>query len=289
MTTAYEQTELRIAAALSARARGITMDTSTLEHRLAEVQERGARDRRRRRGTAVGAAVLATAAAVLAALTLGGGLLRDDEPAPPADRERAVIVQPSLVGSGRPEAERTLSVERFAVPFTFALPDQGDTPGTWYYDVGDGRTFYVGLDASARTGHANVVLTTPGEVHDPERPGAATVDAPVDGDGWQRWLESTGEVAVTDREDLTVGGAPATRLTLALDGDVPTELGPCPPRETNRCLTLGPDLPSLGAASELTVIDLGTRTVVAVAVGAPETTDEWLPLLRSVVDSLRFA
>jgi hypothetical protein len=290
-------TEQQIAVALSARAGGITMDTSTLEQRFAQVQERGRQDRRRRRAAAVGAAVLATAAAVLAAFTLVGALPGQEEAAPYADREVAELSEPYLVGSGRPGPGGPYSVAQFALPFTFELPPPGEVPGVWGYSVGDSVT--IGLEASPSTGHANLTVSTLESVYDPQLPqpvegSQSLVPAPQDAEAWERWLEQTGVASVSGRQELDVGGVPAIRLTVDVADDLPASGFPCAPGES--CMTVAPDGPSLvGSArsepvtSELTVLDVEGRAVVVTVLGLTSTSDQWLPLIHSVVGSLRFS
>lgn len=303
MSDTTATTEERIAAALSAHARGITMSTSTQERRLAEVRQRTADDSRRRRRTVLGAGALAAAAAVLAVFALAGGLLdREDRalpPAQPAPVEPAPAADPQpLVGAGTPVTGATYSVERFAVPFTFTLPDKGQVPGAWHYDVGTGEVFVVNVDRSPSTGFANVALASPAEVFDPTAAApygdqTARVPAPTDADGWAQWLEQTGAATVLSRDELDLGGVPATRLVVDVADDLPSTGFPCAPGES--CLALSPTGPSLVGATgegpssaELTVIELPDRTLVAATLGRTQTQDLWRPVLRNLVDSLRF-
>lgn len=300
MSDSTGTTEERIAAALSAHARGITMSTSTQERRLAGVRSRIAQDSRHRRRTVLGATAVAAAAAVLAVFALAGGLLdRDDRALPPAQPLPQQQRPTPIVGAGTPVTGQAYSVERFAVPFTFTLPDKGQVPGAWRYDVGTGEAFTVNFDGSPSTGFANVVLAAPAEAFDPSAAKPYTdqaprVPAPVDADGWAQWLEQTGAATVLSREELDLGGVPATRLVVDVSDDLPTGSVACAPGES--CLALSPTGPSLvGAAregafsSELTVIALGDRTLVVATIGLAESEDLWRPVLRSLVDSLRFS
>ncbi len=289
-------TEERIAAALSAHARGITMSTSTQERRLAEVRQRSTQDRQRRRRTVLGAAAVAAAAAVLAVFALAGGLLdRDDRALPPAEPAPAQEAVP-VRGSGTPVPDTLYAVEDFAVPFTFSVPDQGDVVGKWRYDVG--TAFTVNFDNSVSTGFASVVMAAPSGAFDPStRPPygdtTPTVAAPADAEGWVQWLEQTGAATVVSRDELVLDGVPATRLVVDVSDALPGTGFPCAPGES--CLALSPSGPSLVGAtsegpfsSELTVVDLEDRTLVLATIGLTETEDLWRPVLRAVVDGLRF-
>lgn len=294
MSDTTATTEKRIAAALSAHARGITMSTSTQERRLAEVRQGSTQDRQRRRRTVLGAAGLAAAAAVLAVFVLAGGLLdRDDRALPPAQPAPEAV---PVFGAGNPVPETVYGVEDFAVPFTFSVPDQGDVVGKWRYEVG--TTFTVNFDGSASTGYANVVMAAPTEVFDPTSPppydsATPTLPAPADADGWAQWLEQTGAATVVSRELLDLDGVPATRLVVDVSDALPPTGVACAPGES--CLALSPTGPSLvGAApegpfsSELTVVELEDQTLVLATLGLTETEDLWRPVLRAVVDGLRF-
>jgi hypothetical protein len=300
-------TEQQIAAALSARAGGITMDTITLEKRFQEVRDRGARDRKRRR-QAVGGAALATAAAVLAAFAVVGGLPSggdDDEPF----AEREEVSGPSLVGIGTlPEAE-TFSVESVPVPFTFSVPATTDPGDRWTYYTGepgpDGRDPTFGLSFKAgRGGEATGLdIVLPTEVYAPDRPWTeqdSLVAAPVDAEGWIDWFAQTGVVDVTDEERVEIGGLAATRLTVQV-AELPVSYMGCNPSQP--CVALipvtnpvvgparvgtGQQLGLFGDTAEVTVVELGDRAVLVTAFGPQLSADAWLPRIRAVVDSLRF-
>lgn len=294
-------TEERIAAAFAARAGGITMETSTIEKRFAEVRDRGVQERRRRRAVVVGAAALAAAAAVTAAFTFGGGLLDDDRALPPAREAPAPVPAGDVTVTGEvfPLPGTTYVVgEPFVVPFSFEVPDQGSVPGKWRIGPPEQRLAGVGLDNSRETNYANVLVAVPEQVYDPAQPKPfsaqeAMVAAPEGADGWQQWLEATGAVEVTERVELQVGGVAATRFSLDVADDLPRSGFPCVGGES--CLPLGPQGPVLVGAngasqgwSELTVLDVEGQTVIAVSYGSARTVEQWLPLMRSVIDSLRF-
>lgn len=271
------------------------MGAVELQERFAQVQERVGQDRRRRRGAAVGGGLVAAAAAALAAVAVVGGLPWQDDPAQLAvgERERAVLGEP-LVGSGRPADSGPFTVDA-PVAFTVEVPDKGEVPGTWHYETADER-FSLGLDSSPSTGFANVVVAAPTQVYDPAlaaQGGTGLVPAPADADAWVAWFEQSGVVEVTGRKDVDVAGVPATRLSLDVSDELAPASFPCAPGES--CLPLAPDGPSVVASSrtgetlsELTVLEVDGRTVLAVALGDEETRDQWLPLLHEVVESLRF-
>ena len=293
-------TEERVAAALSARAGGITMDSSTIEKRFAQVQERGQQDRKRRRGLALGAGVLAAAAVAVGAFTVGDSLLGDETAAPrvadSVDTEPApAAVRPMPNGAGDPAPGRYSAAGAF-VPFEVVIPATGDVPGSWHYELGE--SFWLSLDNSVATGHASVGLNSVEQVY---RPGGALPfakdapmqAAPTDVDGWVAWLEATGAVEVRERASVQVDGAEATRLTLTVSPDIAPSSFPCAPGES--CLALSPEGPSLvGSAaegaftSELTLVPAGDRLLVSVAGGRTDSEDAWLPLVRSVVESFDF-
>lgn len=285
------QTEQRISAALHARAGGIVMGTSTLEKRFAEMQERGVKQAARRRRTATAGAVLAAAAAVVAVVAFAGVLTEDDVAAPPASGEPALE---TLVGSGFPEVETRFAVEQ-PVPMSLVVPEKGDVPGRWAYSVDEG-SFWLGLDVSPSTGNANVTVEQVDEVYAPDRAWTeqtALVPAPTDADGWIAWVEGTGFATVSGRTDVVIDGVPATRFTVDVADALPETYLGCAPGE--RCLGLRP-LDAIGSGFqagfpegstvELTVLEAGGQPLLASALGAPETADQWLPLMRSVVDSL---
>ena len=278
------------------------MDTSTMEKRFAEVRDRGVQDRRNRKRVAIGAAALAAAAALVAALSLAGGVFDSDDRALPdvAVPDTGVEQVETLAGGdGFPLEGKTYEVESFLAPFTITVPEKGDVPGKWHYGTGDGTSFGLNLDNSVSTGHASITLASPEKVYDPtlKQPFVGQtklVAAPTDAAGWQRWFEQTGVAEVTSTEQLDINGVPATRLTVAVASDIPGQSFPCVPRES--CLALAPEGPSLiGSASqeaftaELTVLDVDGRSLIAVAMGAEATEDQWLPLMRSAIDSLKFS
>lgn len=290
-------TEERIAAAFAAQAGEISMETSTIERRLAEVRERTQQDRRGRRRLTVVAGGLAVAAAAAAALTLGGTLLDDDDRALPGPAEQAPAeVVPLPPGSGNP-GPGTYSADSM-VPLTFTLPELDGVPGAWHYEYG-ADAFGVGLDRSVPTGHANLRMSLLTQVYDPASPlpyGEATplVAAPADVAGWLSWLEATGAVEVVERSEVVVDGAPATRLRLQVAADVPGSGFPCVPDES--CVALAPEGPSLVAegrfgavTTEMTLLPVGDRLLVVVALGRTDSEGDWLPLLRSVLESVDVA
>lgn len=245
----------------------------------------------------VPAAALAAAATVVAAFVLTPQRTQtDDVLGSGADRELAVLAPPYLFGSGTlPDAEVS-SVERFPVPFTFrapALPGGGES---WWYQTG--RAFEVGFGRNA----AQVLAPT--ETYDPGRTWQGQrqlVPAPTDAAGWSQWLEDSDHVEVTSRKYLVIGGAPATRFEVELD-DLPDAYDGC--GGGRRCLAVHPfDDPGVGpgqagtgpqaglddSVAELTVIELGDRAVLVLVGGNPDAREEWLPTLRRLVDSLRFA
>jgi hypothetical protein len=292
-------TEDRIAAALRAHADAVTLGPVALEQRLQDVRERGSRARRRRWVAVTGAGLVAAAATVLSVLLLAGGLPWQQEAAPYADREVAVLGEPFAFGEGTPVPGTRYSVREAPVPFTYSVPDKGSVPGTWHWGSGD--PYSINLDASPSTGFAGVALSEETQVYSPDRPWTEQdqlVPAPPDADGWQAWLEATGLVEVVERAEIDVGGIPATRLTVQVADELPAAHVGCAPSE--RCVAfrpLGPGtvgsgfqagLPE-GATGELTVLRVGDRTLLATTVGARDTADQWLPLMRAVIDSFRFA
>lgn len=289
-------TEARIAEALSAFSGGITMDTSTMEKRFTEVREKGARDRRRRRGMAVGAAALAAAAAVAAALTLGGGIFGEDDRALPDVAEGPVFegAQPAS-GEGFPLEGTTYSVAppEFPVPFAFTVPAKGDLPGKWHY--GTGPVFGINLDDSPSTGHAMVEVMSLTETYDSSRPWfeqTSLTAAPTDADAWVAWLEASGQARVASREELEIDGVPATRLV------VETQELPKAPFQGGGVLAMQPigdgtvgDGIQAGIPDdlyvEMTVFETEGRPLLTLTSGAPDTKDAWLPVMRSIVDSVQ--
>jgi hypothetical protein len=243
------------------------------------------------------AAALATAAAAAGIFTVVGP---DREPAdvlaPRPERERAVLTEPYLTGSGTLPDAPVHSVAAFPVPFTFADPEEDPDGRPWRYrladlvDIGDGR--------------GGVVLVAPTETYDPARPWQGQTElepAPTDAAGWGEWLERTGHVEITERRELLVGGAPAVRFTLDL-GELPDGYDRCGGGRT--CLAITPMLdPEVGPGragtgpqtgivddtAELTAIDVDGRTVLVLVEADPDSVDEWLPTARALVDSLRFA
>lgn len=252
--------------------------------------------RRHRRSVAAAAALtLAAAAVAVFALTLPSSEPADVLAPSPDGRERAVLAPPYLTASGTlPDAERR-SVQAFPVPFSFESPRQEPGSRPWQYRVAD--LFDIGNIESG------LVLTAPSGVYDPTRPWEgqdALVDAPTDADGWGRWLERTGLVTITERTDLRIGGARASRFTLDLAA-LPAGYGGCGGGRS--CLAITPMLdPQVGTAragtgpqvgidedtQELTVIEVDGRAVLALANADPESADRSLPALRDVVESLRF-
>lgn len=289
------------------------MDTIELQERFADVRERGERERNRRRRAVAAAAVLATAAVAAGAFGLvvvDGVPWRDAPPASFADREPAVLGEPSLVGIGTLPDAPVYTVKPVPHPFTFQAPPQGDIEGTWKYATGEpgpeGRdpVFSVGIDQRTRSGAAaGIDVLMPTETYAPERPWTeqdALIAAPTDADGWADWLERTGQVDVTDRENLEIGGLTATRFELSV-ADLPDSYVGCSPNRA--CVALLPlTNPIIGPArvgagnqlgigedtAELTVIELGERDVLVTASGDSNQREQWLPLMRSVIDSLRF-
>lgn len=294
-------TEERVSAALAARAGGITMDSSTIEKRFAEVQERGKQDRKRRRGLVIGAAVLAAAAVAVGAFTVGDSLLGDETAAPRiADSVDTVPApaapRPMPNGAGDPAPGRYVADAAF-VPFAVTIPDKVIVAGSWHYELGD--SFWISLDNSVETGFANVGLNVVEQVYRPGGPlpfakDAPTQPAPADADGWVAWLEATGAVEVRERTTVRIDGAAATRLTLVVSTQIAPSGFPCAPGES--CLALAPEGPALVGGtqegvftSELTLVPAGDQLLVSVANGRTNTEDRWLPLLRSVLESFDFA
>ena len=289
-------TEQRIAEALSAFSGGITMDTSTMDKRFTEVRERGVQDRRRRREMAVGAAALAAAAALLAAFTLGGGLFGGDDRALPdvAEGPRFEGAQPAS-GEGFPLEGETYSVvpPEFPVPFAFTVPAKGDLPGKWHY--GTGPVFGINLDDSPSTGHAMVEVLSLTETYDSSSPWfeqTSLTAAPVDAEGWVAWIEASGKAKVTAREELDIDGVPATRLVIDAEGL------PRHPFQGGAVLAMQPigdgtvgDGIQAGIPEdlyvEMTVFETEGRPLLTLTSGAPDTRDAWLPVMRSIVDSLQ--
>jgi hypothetical protein len=261
----------------------------------APAADRRARPRQRR-------ALAAAAALVIGAVSVGVLAVRapGNEPSdvltPPAERQTAVLSAPYLVGSGTLPDSPVLSVQEFAVPFTFRTPPRAPGERAWQYRVAD--LFDLGNLVSG------MVLLAPTETYDPGRTWQGQtelVPAPTDAAGWAAWLDRTGHVAVTERRELRIGGAAATRFTLEL-GDLPPSYDGCGGGRT--CVALMPMLdPQVGSASvgsgpqegidaetaELTVIELEGRAVLALTGGEFDSRSEWLPTLRAVIDSLRFA
>ena len=260
---------------------------------------RGGSARRPRRQVAA-AALVAVAAAAAAVLAL---TLPDREPADvlapqPDGRERAVLAPPYLTASGTLPDGEVRSVEAFPVPFTFESPAQEPGARPWRYRVAD--LVDIGNIESG------LVMTAPSRTYDPARPWQGQqpgelVPAPTDADGWGTWLEQTGLVTITERTDLRIGGARATRFGLDL-ADLPAGYDGCGGGRT--CLAITPMLdPQVGTAqvgtgpqvgiddetAELTVIEVDDRAVLALATTDPGSADRWLPALRAVVESLRFA
>lgn len=278
------------------------METSTIEKRFAEVRQRGVQDRRRRRGLAVGAAALATAAAVAVAFAFGGGLLEDDRALPPAGPAPAPLPpgDVTVTREAFPAPGTTYVVgPPFLAPFSFQVPDRGSVPGKWRIGPPERTVASIGLDDSQVTAHAHVVVSAPEQVFDPRQPKPFSVQgglvpAPTGADGWQEWLDATQAVEVTERTELRIGDVPATRFSVVVADDLPQARFPCVGGES--CLALAPEGPALIGSNlafkgwtELTVLDVDGRTVIAVSVGSERTVDQWLPLMRSVIDSLRFA
>lgn len=211
------------------------------------MRQRGVRAQQRRRRTVASAAVLATAAAALGAFAVVAGVPGQDEPVPFAARDKAVLGEPSLVGIGTlPDAPK-LAVESVPYPFTFEPPPVDERQGTWRYNTGEpgpqGRdpVFGVGIDAETRSGAAaGIDVVMPAETYAPARPWTeqdALVTAPTDADGWADWLEETGQVEITDREQLEIGGLTATRFEVSVD-DLPDDYVGCSPNRS--CLALLP-------------------------------------------------
>lgn len=294
-----EQVERRVAASLHAYADSIDLDPVQLTERLDAVRARGAGVCRRHRLTVLSARLVAAAAAVLAVLSLAGGVpWQQDDVAPYADRDVAQLTEPFAVGEGTPVPGTRYAVRDFPLPFTFAVPAQGDVPGRWHW--GSGNPFSIGLDVSPSTGFASVALSEPEQVYAPDRPWTeqdSLVPAPQDADGWQQWLDDTGLVRVVERTDIDVAGVPATRLTVEVSDELPDSYVGCAPAAP--CLATMPIGPGTvgsgfqaglfeGSTAELTVLRIGSRTLLATAAGADDTSDQWLPLMRSIVDSFRF-
>ena len=253
---------------------------------------------RRPRGALTAAAALVVGAVSVGVFALGSP---DDGPAdvltpPPGPRETAVLVPPYLVGAGSLPDRPVQSVQDVPVPFTFRTPPE--VPGTrrWQYSMAGGL-FDLGNIVSGMT------VLAPTGTYDPEVPWQGQdelVPAPTDADGWAAWLDATGLVEVTERRELSIGGAPATRFSLDL-ADLPAAYEGCGGGRT--CLALVPmQDPQVGPARvgtgpqagiddetpELTVVELEDRAVVVLTSGDPDRADAWLPTVRAVVDSLRF-
>ena len=288
-----QQTEARIAAALAARAGGITMDTSTIEDRFAELQARAPAARARRRRTLAAGAALATAAAVVAVVGLSGVLpdgSSDDRSLPAAPAPRV------LVGSGNLVPGDAYTVEAFDVPFTLEVPEppiQGGE-GRWEYNIA-GDVFELDLGENS----AALELVAPDQTYAPDRAWneqTVLVAAPDDVAGWVAWLEATGLVSVTGRTDVEVDGFPAARLEVTV-GDA---AGGCPVAGADPCVAVYPktsptdepdtvgtgDQAGFAAGdAEITVIDVGDRAVLLLASG-PAGSDTWRTGSRDVVGGL---
>lgn len=246
---------------------------------------------------------LAAAAALVAAAVSAGVFVltgTDEDPAdvltPPAERERAVLTQPYLTASGTLPDRPVQSVHDVPVPFTFSSPLADPQARPWRYRIAADIFDMGNLEAGMR-------VLTPTETYAPDVPWTeqtALVPAPSDRAGWAQWLEETGQVEVTARRELLIGGAPATRFTLDL-GQLPTAYQGCGGGRT--CLAIAPMLdPTVGPprvgvgpqegideeTAEMTVIEVEDRAVLVVTGGDPDSRDGWLPTLRTVIDSLRF-
>ena len=255
------------------------------------------------RGRRARGPLAAAAALVVAALAAGAVVWSapSDDPAdvlqPLAERETAQLSPPFLVGSGPLPDRPVQSVQDVPVPFTFRTPPQDPDVRPWQYYLGEGY-FDLGNILSG------ITVIAPTQTYDPTTPWQgqdALVAAPTDAEGWADWLDATGHVEITDREQSLVGGAVATRFALDL-GDLPAAYEGCGGGRT--CLALMPMAdPSVGPARvgegpqagideqtpELTVIELEDRAVLVLTTARPDTTDDWLPTLRALVASLRFA
>jgi hypothetical protein len=259
------------------------------------------RDRRPQRTLAAAAALVVLVVGVVSAGIVALSAPDDDLPdvlSPPSEREVAALSPPYLGGSGGTLPQQPVqSVQDFPVPFTFSTPPQDPDARAWrYYRNAD--LFDMGNGASG------ITVIAPTETYDPAvtwKGQTELVPAPTDGDGWAAWLGQTGQVDVSQRRELMIGGAPATRFTLDL-GELPTGYEGCGGGRT--CVALMPMLdPQVGPARvgtgpqtglddetpELTVIELEDRAVLVLTTGKPDSMDHWLPILRAVVDSLRFA
>lgn len=256
------------------------------------------------RGTSYRRVLAPLAAAALVVVAVSASVLslpssdrdRPDVLGAPAGRETADLSAPDLVASGTLRGEPVYSVRSFAVPFTFSNPARSAEDPSWSYMVGE--TFELGNIVSGLT------VLAPTQTYDPTSTwqGQRTlVTAPVDAAGWERWLEQTGHVDITRRQQVVVGGAPATRFTVEAE-DLPAAYDGC--GGGRRCLAITPFAdPAVGAARvgsgpqagidrdtrEMTVIELEDRAVLVLTTAKPGAGDTWLPALRAVIDSLRFA
>lgn len=253
------------------------------------------RDRRPRR-TLAAAAVFVVGAFSVVVFALGAPGDAPSDVLTPAEGDTAVLPPSSLFGAGTLPDRPVQSVQGVPVPFTFSTPPQVPGARPWRYRVAD--LFDLG------NGVGGLVVLAPTETYAPGGPWKGQtelVPAPTDVAGWARWLEQTGQVDVAERHELLIGGAPATRFTLGL-GDLPAAYEGCGGGRT--CVALAPMLdPDVGAArvgagaqvgiddetAEMTVIELEGRAVLVLTGGEPDRSGEWLPVLRAVVDSLRFA
>jgi hypothetical protein len=255
--------------------------------------------RRRPRRTLAGAAALLLAAVSVGMFALSAS--QDEAPdvlTAPAERERAVLSEPYLSGSGGSLPDKPVqSVQDFPVPFTFSTPQPLPAAREWRYfrtpDQFDLGNIDSGITVIAPTGTYDPARTWQGQTE--------LVPAPTTGAGWAKWLEQTGQVEVFEPRELLIGGASATRFSLEL-ADLPAGYDGCGGGRT--CLALLPmHDPQVGPARvgsgpqvgideetrELTVVQLEDRAVLILTNGEPDTADARLPALRAVVESLRFA